>query len=151
MKRAIAAVLTFAFATTILAQTDTPSAPPKDESAKKPSPPGQGVRKLTRRERRDRTAKLGSRYQDFRGDVEPILMPTEIDTFLMLETDAQRDSFVDDFWHRRDRMTHAPNGAFRETYYQRLEVAKSQFRKVSSDRAKKTWSSAFLKRTFISG
>lgn len=136
MKRAIAAVLTFAFATTILAQTDTPSPPPKGESAKKPSPPGQGVLKLSRRERRDRTAKLVFKYQEFLGDVEPILMPTEVDTFLMLETDAQRDSFINDFWYRRDRMHGARIGAFREVYYARLEVAKAQFRKVSSDRAK---------------
>ena len=136
MKRAIAAVLTFAFAATILAQTETPSAPPKDDAAKKPAPPGQGVRKLTRRERRERTTKLAFKYQDFLTDVEPILMPAEAETFLMLETDPQRDSFILDFWHRRDRMSHAPSGAFRDTYYARLEIAKARFRKVASDRAK---------------
>ena len=138
MKRTIAAVLPFALATTILAQSGNPPAPPpppKEETVKK-APPGQGIRKLSRRERKTKLAELNVRYQDFAADVEPIIQPTEIDTFLMLESDAQRDSFIDDFWRRRDTMQGTTNRAFRDAYYARLEVAKSQFRKISSDRAK---------------
>jgi Ca-activated chloride channel family protein len=137
MKRAIAAALSFAFATTILAQTGTPPPPSKDEHTKKQAPPGQGIRKLGKRERKEKISALDVRFQDFLSDVEPIILGTEIDTFLMLETDAQRDSFIDDFWHRRD-VAMGTTGArgFRDVYYARLEVAKSQFRKISSDRAK---------------
>ncbi|HUP59588.1 MAG TPA: VWA domain-containing protein [Thermoanaerobaculia bacterium] len=136
MKRpAIAAAVTFAFATTILAQTGNPPAPAKAE-VKKPAPPGQGIQKLSRRERRERIAKLGIRFQDFLADVEPILQPTESDTFLALETDAQRDAFVDDFWRRRDALQGTANRAFRDIYYARLEIAKSQFKQIGSDRAR---------------
>jgi Ca-activated chloride channel family protein len=137
MKRAIAAALSFAFATTILAQTSQsngiPPAPAKEE---KKEPPGQGIRKLSKRQRREKIAGLNVRFQDFLADVEPILLPTETDTFLMLESDAQRDAFVEEFWHRRDVMQGVGNRAFRDMYYARLDIAKSQFRKISSDRAK---------------
>jgi len=135
MKRAIAAALSFAFATTILAQTGNPPAPPKEDAARK-APPGQGVRKLSRRERKEKISALNVRFQDFVADVEPILQPTELDTFLTLETDAQRDAFVEDFWRRREIMHGSSNRAFRDMYYARLEVAKAQFRKISSDRSK---------------
>jgi len=132
MKRAIAAALSFAFATTILAQTGTPPAPSKEKA----QPPGQGIRKLSKRERKEKIAALEVRFQDFLADVEPILMPTEVETFLTLDTDAQRDAFIEDFWHRRDVLHGGGNRAFRDMYYARLEIAKSQFRRVTSDRAR---------------
>ncbi|HEX2123342.1 MAG TPA: GWxTD domain-containing protein, partial [Thermoanaerobaculia bacterium] len=132
---ALAAVVTFAFATTILAQGGNPPAPANDDSVKK-AVPGQGVRKLSRRERKEQLEKLAITYRDFLEDVEPIMLPAEVETFLMLETDAQRDSFVDDFWRRRDTLQGTTNRAFRDTYYQRLAVAKEQFKKAASDRAK---------------
>ena len=135
MKKAIAAALTFAFATAIFAQTPPPPTPSKEDSAKK-TPPGQGIRKLSRRERKEKINVLNVRFQDFIADVEPIMPPTEIDTFLTLDTDAQSDAFIADFWHRRDLMQGPGSRGFRETYYARLEIAKAQFRKISSDRAK---------------
>ena len=133
--KALAAALSFALATTILAQTPAPVAAPKVEE-KKQAAPADRLRKLSKRERAARTAKLGVRHQDFLSDTEPIMLGPEIDTFLTLETEAQRDSFIDDFWRRRDVAHGTTNRAFQETYYARLEVAKSQFQKVSTERAK---------------
>ncbi|HEX6084869.1 MAG TPA: VWA domain-containing protein [Thermoanaerobaculia bacterium] len=129
--KALAAALLFAFATAILAQTAAPAPTPKPDDAKP-----ERLRKLSKRERNARVAKLDVRHQDFVADTEPIMLGPELDTFLSLETEAQRDSFVDDFWRRRDVMSGSSNHAFKETYYQRLEVAKSQFKSVSSDRSK---------------
>jgi Ca-activated chloride channel family protein len=129
--KALAAALSFAFATIILAQTPAPAPTPKPDDAK-----SERLRKLSKRERKARIGKLEVRHQDFVADTEPIMLGPELDTFLSLETDAQRDSFIDDFWRRRDAITGATNHAFKETYYQRLEVAKSQFKVVASDRAK---------------
>jgi len=126
--RTATCLLTFAFATTILGQTDST---PKD----KQSPPDV-LRKLSKRERLEKIKGLDVRHQDFVGDVEPIIVPAELDTFLMLETDAQRDSFVDDFWRRRDAAGGSPTISFRDVYYSRLEVAKERFRKINTDRAK---------------
>src|SRR5687768_5090531 len=130
--KALAAVLMFSFAATILAQAPAP--PPKPDE-KKIAPPDR-LRKLSKRERTARIAKLEIRHQDYLADVEPIILGTEIDTFLALETDAQRDAFVNDFWNRRDLYAGTSNRAFKDMYYARLEVAKEQFKRVTSDRAK---------------
>jgi Ca-activated chloride channel homolog len=133
----LAAVAAISVAATILAQSPvpatTPSTQPAAEEAKKLDP---ALRKLSRRERKERMQKLEIKHQDFLTDVEPIMLQTELDTFLTLETDAQRDSFIDEFWRRRDALQGAANRAFRETYYARLDVAKEQFRLVKSDRSK---------------
>ncbi|HEV7242331.1 MAG TPA: VWA domain-containing protein [Thermoanaerobaculia bacterium] len=130
--KALAAALIFAFAATILAQAPTPR-PKPDE--KKAAPPDR-VRKLSKRERAARIEKLEVRHQDFVTDVEPIMLGTELDTFLTFETDAHRDAFVEDFWNRRDAYAGTSNRAFKDMYYTRLEVAKEQFKRVTSDRAK---------------
>jgi hypothetical protein len=57
---------------------------------------------MTKRERKDRIARLTEKHRQFLLDVEPILTATERDTFLRLESDAQRDAFIEDFWRRRD-------------------------------------------------
>ena len=126
-RRALGAAVTFAFATTILAQSGNPL--PKE-------PPGQGVRKLSKRERKEKIAGLEIRFQEFLSDVEPILAPTELETFVALETDAQRDAFIEVFWHRHAQQQGTSSQVFRNAYYQRLEIAKAQFRRVASDRAR---------------
>ena len=131
--KALAAVLMFAFAATILAQAP---APPPQPDEKKLTPPSDRLRKLSKRERTAKIGKLEIRHQDFLADVEPIILGTEIDTFLALETDAQRDAFVNDFWNRRDLYAGTSNRAFKDMYYTRLEIAKDQFKRVNSDRAK---------------
>ena len=133
MKRALTAVL--ALAITTLAYAGNPPAP-KDGGLKPAAPSQEILRKLSKRERKERTAKLETRFQDFVADVEPILNSSELDAFLSLESDAQRESFIDDFWRRRDAMMGASGLAFRDQYYARLEVAREQFRKIGSDRAK---------------
>ncbi len=136
MKRSALAVgfaILFA-ATNILAQPANP-APPADPQQK---PPQQdpGVRKLSRRERKDRIAKLPDQYRQWLLDVDPIILPTEVDAFLVLETDAQRDVFIADFWHRRDLAQGTTNHAFKDVYYERLEYVHENYKQVSSDRAR---------------
>ena len=133
--KALAAVLTFAFGAAILAQTAAPK-PPDRNPEKNESDSGERLRKLSKRERKVRTGKLEARHQDFLADVSPILLSAEIDTFLSLETDAQRDSFIDDFWRRRDALQGLSNRAFRDAYYARLDIAKEQFKRIDSDRAR---------------
>ena len=91
---------------------------------------------LSRRERKDRIANLSDVHRQFLADVEPIITEAERDAFLRLETDAQRESFIEDFWRRRDIAQGTTNHGFRNEYYARLEVVKSDFGQVSSDRGK---------------
>ena len=125
MTKALAGALTFLLlATTIPAQEPNP---PKDRS--------EAIRKLSRRERKARIAKLDVRHQDFVADVEPIMVDAELDLFLSLESDQERDSFVDEFWRRRDQM-HRTAGAFKEMYYRRLDQARTDFKRITTDRAR---------------
>ncbi|HEX7420510.1 MAG TPA: VWA domain-containing protein [Thermoanaerobaculia bacterium] len=133
-----AAFLTILFAVSnIVAQTSTPAPPPdKPPAQSKPTQQDPGVRKLSRRERKDRISKLPEKFRQFLEDVEPIMQQTELDTFLILETDAQREIYTNDFWRRRDVAQGTSNHAFKDLYYERLESVKEQFKQVSSDRSR---------------
>ena len=135
----IALSLIFALAApNILAQSNNPPATdPSPTDTSKPAPAqDQGVRKLSRRERKERIKNLPDKYRQFLEDVEPIINPTEIDTFLILETDAQREIYLTEFWRRRDVAQGTTNSTFRKQYYDRLETAKEKFKNVSSDRSR---------------
>src|SRR5258708_22640710 len=133
MKRiALTVVLALTFlAPNILAQTNNPPDP-----AKPPAKQDPGIRKLSRRERKDRIKNLSDKYREFLQDVEPIMQDSELDTFLMLETDPQRDIYITEFWRRRDQMQGTTNHTFHDQYYERLETVKHKFRNVSSDRGR---------------
>ena len=140
MRTTTLAVLTL-FATSVFAQSPAPAPappaqPPAKETAKAPATPPDAVRKLSRRERKDKMAKLPDQYRQFLIDVEPIIQESERDTFLLLETDPQRELYINEFWRRRDLMQGTSNGAFRDAYYDRLNEVKSRFKQVSSDQAK---------------
>ncbi|MEA2165760.1 MAG: hypothetical protein QOK37_3887 [Thermoanaerobaculia bacterium] len=92
--------------------------------------------KLSRSERKERIAKLPEVYRQFLIDVEPIMQETERDTFLILESDAQRDLYITDFWRRHDLTEGMPSGTFRQVYYDRIETAKERYRSLNSDRAR---------------
>ncbi len=137
LRNALAVVFTLLFAVTnIVAQTSNPVAKTDQQDPTKSGPPDPGVRKLSRRERKDRIAKLPEKYRQFLEDVEPIIQPTELDAFLLLETDAQRDVYIDEFWKRRDAAQGTTNRAFKDLYSSRLDEAKAQFKQVSSDRSR---------------
>src|SRR2546423_3488568 len=136
MKKAILVVLAVASAAVnALAQANNSDTSPKkpDEKAPKQDP---GIRKLSRRERKERIKSLGEKYRQFLADVEPIMQSSELDTFLLLETDPQRDIYITEFWRRRDVAQGTTNHAFRDEYYARLEEAKEKFKYLSSDRAR---------------
>lgn len=91
---------------------------------------------LTKRERKDRIAALAEKHRQFLIDVDPIIVPTERDTFLRLDTEPQRDAFIDDFWRRRDIGAGTTNNAARNEYYNNLEFVKETFGQASSDRGR---------------
>jgi Ca-activated chloride channel homolog len=91
---------------------------------------------LSRREQKDRIAKLDQRHRQFLIDVEPIIQPPEKDAFLRLETDAQRDSFIEDFWRRRDIARGTTNHAARDEYYARMDFVRENFESAASDRGR---------------
>jgi len=126
-----------AFAVTLILVT--PNIVAQSNNSGEPSKPQQqapGIRKLSRRERKERIKNLSDKYRKFLEDVEPIMQDSELDTFLLLETDAQREVYITDFWRRRDAMQGTTNYTFHDEYYARLEKVKEQFKNVSSDRSR---------------
>ena len=81
---------------------------------------------LSRADRKERLAALTDKYRQFLEDVDPIISAKERETFLQLDSDAQRDVFIDDFWKR-----HAPQGmsagAFQTQYRTMLEEAATKY------------------------
>src|SRR5213082_2537873 len=134
MKRmALAAVLVLIFLSpNIVAQTSNSPDPSKNP----PKLQDPGIRKLSRRERKERIKNLPDKYREFLEDVEPIMQESELDTFLILETDPQRDIYITEFWRRRDALQGTTNHTFRDQYYDRLETVKEKFRNVSTDRSR---------------
>ena len=94
------------------------------------------VKQLSRSERKERIKNLSDKYRQFLTEVEPIMQPEELDTFLQLESDAQRDIYIDDFWKRRADAKGVSVTEVREQYYARRETAKEKYRSVASDRGR---------------
>src|SRR5205809_681350 len=77
-------------------------------------------------------ADLNRVYGEFQNELRPqsilVIQPAEETAFLTLESDAQRDIFIDAFWQR-----HAPAGipgdAFRTRYYELLEEGVTKYRR----------------------
>ena len=91
---------------------------------------------MSRREEKDRVASLPEVHRQFLIDVEPIMSREERLTFLTLETDAQRDVFITEFWRRRDRARGFTNYAARDEYMERLVHVKENFESVFTDRGR---------------
>src|SRR5204862_1397948 len=76
---------------------------------------------LSRSERKERVKNLSDKYRQFLAEVEPIMQPEELDAFLRLESDPQRELYVDDFWQRRE----SSQPGYRVMYYERLQIART--------------------------
>jgi Ca-activated chloride channel family protein len=98
--------------------------------------PNQETRKLSRRERKDRIARLADPYREFLQLVEPITTPEELNLFLLMESDAQRDRFIEDFWRRRDSDPKTARNEYREGYLARYDEARRLFRSANSERGR---------------
>jgi len=60
-------------------------------------------------------------------EVVYIITPAEKDVFLKLETDRERDNFIQEFWRQRDPTPGTPRNEFREEHYLRIDFANRTF------------------------
>ena len=56
-------------------------------------------------------------------EVVYIITPVERDVFLKLQTDRERDLFIDAFWKHRDPTPNTPDNEFRTEHYRRINYA----------------------------
>ncbi|MDW7760316.1 MAG: GWxTD domain-containing protein [Acidobacteriota bacterium] len=70
---------------------------------------------------------LDPRHKEWLGIVDPIITRGEREVFLKLQTDAERDRFIDLFWKRRDPYPDTRDNEFRQEYMKRVRYADLNF------------------------
>jgi len=69
-------------------------------------------------------ADLPERYRQWlEEEVVYIITPKEREVFLKLQTDRERDIFIEAFWKQRDPNPSSPQNEFRDEHYRRLNYA----------------------------
>ena len=112
----LAAGLTFAPAASLAAQQEEPQ-----DQAKKASNSKQKSDKQLYNE-------LGSQYKKWLDqDVVYIIAPEERRTFLHLQTNEEREQFIEAFWQRRNPDPESLDNSFKEEHYRRIAYANEHF------------------------
>lgn len=87
------------------------------------------------KEQEARIAELAPEYREWLESVEVLISEDEVDAFLELEQDYQRDAFIDRFWRVRDSYADTATNEFRERYEQRVQSARQLFGTIDSEPA----------------
>ena len=67
----------------------------------------------------------------FEEEVVYIITPKEKDVFFQLETDREREIFIEAFWKQRDPNPNTPENEFKEEHYRRVKYANQWFGRES--------------------
>lgn len=95
--------------------------------------------KITRAERREMRAaaeKLPEKYRQWLEEVDAIITDQELQSFLALEKDYQRDAYIKRFWEVRDPYKGTPRNEFQDRYKAYVEEARARFGNLTDDRAR---------------
>ena len=75
---------------------------------------------------------LPERYQAWlEEEVVYIITPKEKDVFLQLESDREREMFIEAFWKQRDPNPTTPENEYKEEHYRRIAYANKTFGRES--------------------
>ena len=111
--------IVFAMTPVLAQQAQDPAAPPI--STKKPD-------KETRRRMKKTLKELDSAYRQWlTEDVTYIISPDERNAFLQLDTNEEREQFIEQFWLRRSNNPDLPDNDFKEEHYRRIAYANEHF------------------------
>jgi GWxTD domain-containing protein len=96
-----------------------------------PSPP-QTLTKEQRKEQKQKARKtlkeLDSQYKQWLNeDVIYIISPEERNAFLQLDTNEEREQFIEQFWLRRSSNPDLPDNDFKEEHYRRIAYANEHY------------------------
>ena len=127
--------------TGVVAQTAPPNATPAQTTpdtgsvtktppvAEKPDPLKRRLSDREERERRNATKiELKGTYKTWlEADVRWIITDQEAKTFKSLSNDEERDSFIEQFWQRRNPNPDSNDNEYRDEYYARIAYANEHF------------------------
>lgn len=86
--------------------------------------PSQDINQKTRKVKKE-TPKV---YKDWiNKDVAYLISPEEKKAFNALQTDEERENFIENFWRRRDPNPDTEENEFREEFYERIAYANEHF------------------------
>ncbi len=104
------------------AQQQDPGVPPP------PIPQNQKLSKEQKQKMRKTLKELDSQYKTWLNeDVVYIISPEERSAFLQLETNEEREQFIESFWLRRSSNPDLPDNDFKEEHYRRIAYANEHF------------------------
>jgi GWxTD domain-containing protein len=131
MPRVIRALIATAFSFTILISNVSAQQVPQAQDPTNPPPP-QTLTKEQRKEQKQKARKtlkeLDSQYRQWLNeDVVYIISPEERNAFLQLDTNEEREQFIEQFWLRRSSNPDLPDNDFKEEHYRRIAYANEHF------------------------
>jgi Ca-activated chloride channel homolog len=92
-------------------------------------------RKVTPQER-EAVAKLPEKYQTWLVEIDVLITEEERTTFLALEKDYQRDSFIEKFWQVRDPIPRTARNEFKDRWDVNVRNAREMFGDLTDGRSR---------------
>src|SRR5580700_6943721 len=128
MPRVIRTLIATAFSFAIL----IPPVSAQQEAQDPNPPPPQTLTKEQRKEQKLKARKtlkeLDSQYRQWLNeDVVYIISPEERNAFLQLDTNEEREQFIEQFWLRRSSNPDLPHNDFKEEHYRRIAYANEHY------------------------
>ena len=112
-----------AFALVIL-----PLAHAQDQDADQQAQDAQAKAKANKKRERDLYKELQPVYKEWlNGPVTYIITPEERSAFLHLQTNQERENFIEAFWERRNPDPGSPENTYKEEYYRRIAFANEHY------------------------
>ncbi len=85
---------------------------------------------------REAVAKLAEKYRTWWEEVDVLLSDAERKTFLALEKDYQRDSFIEKFWQVRDPVRRTSDNGLKERWAANVQQARALFGDITDGRSR---------------
>jgi GWxTD domain-containing protein len=131
MPRVIRALIAAAFSFAVLIPRLPAQQVPQAQDPANPAPP-QTLTKEQRKVQKDKARKtlkeLDSQYKQWLNeDVIYIISPEERNAFLQLDTNEEREQFIEQFWLRRSSNPDLPENDFKEEHYRRIAYANEHY------------------------
>ena len=116
-------------ATVLLSAAAVWAAPPAEKQTR-------AERKAEQKERQEAIGKLPEKYRKWLDMVDLLISETELDTFLALKEDYQRDAFMKKFWESRDAYRSTSRNEFKDRWEANYQLAVQEFGSIQDDRAR---------------
>src|SRR5712664_281227 len=124
MSRVVRTLFVFIFSIAIA--IPSVSARKAQDTGAPPTP--QKLTKDTKKKMRRTLKELDSSYRQWLSeDVTYIISPDERNAFLQLDTNEEREQFIEQFWLRRSSNPDLPENDFKEEHYRRIAYANEHF------------------------